>query len=264
MRATSPEGRELHRARQERTNLLTWVVGGALMLGGLVVLFISENDRLEGAVPVVLANVGTTAMIAGLINVVWETKGRRSLASEVASMIELRDQVRNAGLTGFSMHYMSLDWSTLLHEAKRIDLVVARANSWRNANIEAIRKVASRRGAVINVYLPDPDDTTLISHLATRFEESEGSVKQRIQEAVTEWSEIAKQAKGKVTLHHHSREPVTTIYRIDEQVVISLFRYAKGRRRVPVFVVSKPGELYDFAIEEIVAVQQTARTRTEP
>ncbi|VTR76302.1 hypothetical protein [Cellulomonas hominis] len=244
------------------TSLATVLIAAAILVVGLVLMYLSVQGWAEGIWEAFLGQVGGLLVASGLLTVVWDLFGRRSFATEVLAKAKLSADVVESGITRVTDQYLDdVEWSDLFEGAAHIDIVVAYANTWRNTHRQRLERVARAKDSRIRVFLPDPDDPQTMSNLAQRFDTTPESVVAKINEAIIEYKSLAQPGGGVVEVYVRAGDALFSAYRFDGRAVLTLYSHGRERRTsVPTWVLAG-GELFSFVRQEIDAIcdQSTIR-----
>lgn len=109
----------------EKTDLV--VVGGAVVIAalGIIALLFAELKKSEwdGWVVGLLDVGGQLLAPTAALALLWELLAKRAFYHEILAKLEIRDEVRDAGLVGFEMNYLkTLDWSKELENVHELDI----------------------------------------------------------------------------------------------------------------------------------------------
>jgi hypothetical protein len=240
-----------------RITTLSWTIVaiGMILLGGFF-LYVSSADTV-GSYPVVKAfsnNVGGVLLATGLISLLWELVSRRAFLSEVFSIARLSEDVKRSGLHRLTMDFQhEVEWPELLESARRIDVFVSYARTWRNQNLSRLRAFAERPGSQMNLILPDPDNEEVIRELARRYSTNPEAIRDRVNEAISAFMlmfDRKKGAKGQLSIWVTTATPVFTFYRIDKKYILSTYRHRSDRGDILTLVCDRKGDLTDFIDRE--------------
>lgn len=109
------------------TNLQMTLVVVTLVAIGVLLLWRSAGD-LTPQWAAVSAQLGGLLVATGLLGVVWELVGRRSLAREIQELAGLSKEVVDAGLVALPRRfYEDTPWADLFRDAQEVDVVVSYA-----------------------------------------------------------------------------------------------------------------------------------------
>lgn len=157
----------------------------------------------------------------------------------------------------------SIAWRKFFEESRQAKVFVAYARTWRNTNREIIKDFLGTSSKQLHLYLPDPGDENTVAELARRFSITPAELKNRINEAVTEFGLIASEvAKGETRLKMFfvpDLTPVTTYYLFDNVAIMAVYTHSKEKKPVPCFIAGKRGELHSFVSGEMDAIHSAAR-----
>lgn len=61
-------------------------------------------------------------------------------------------------------------------------------------------------------------------------------------------------------MYHRPGDRVFSFYRFDDIAVVGLYSHSRTRgAAVPVFVCARPGELFDFVLDELAVIHEQSR-----
>lgn len=228
------------------TNLQMTLVVVTLVAIGVLLLWRSAGD-LTPQWAAVSAQLGGLLVATGLLGVVWELVGRRSLAREIQELAGLSKEVVDAGLVALPRRfYEDTPWADLFRDAQEVDVVVSYARAWRNQHQAELRALANR--GRLRVYLPDPDDPGTVARLQERFDFPEAA--EGVRSAVRWFRELG----PNVEVYVRPGDGLFTCYRFGSTAVLALYTHGPDSHLdVPTLVV-RGGTLYGFVMGEIQAI----------
>jgi hypothetical protein len=239
------------------TNRLAITLGLCfVIIGGLLLWWSGTSEwKSNGQVQAFLAQVGGLLVATGLLAVVWDLFGRRSLADEVLAKAGLSADIVRAGIVRVTDQYLAeVEWTSLFRDVTRLDIFVAYAATWRNTNRASLQQVARRPGARIRVFLPDPDDARTVAVLSDRFHMQPDALISKINEAIQDFRSLAVPGGATLEVWLRAGDAVFSCYRFDSKAVLTLYSHGQERRtQVPTFVVDG-GELFEFVYNELTAI----------
>lgn len=252
--------------RASDTNARVVIVGLVAVVVAGVGFWVSEHDSWfagKAALQSTLNNISGLIIATGLLTAVWEVVGKRRFASEILEKAKLSADVVDAGLTRVTDQYLEdVAWVDLFQNAKRLDIVVAYARTWRNSQRQRLRSLASTPGSHLRVFLPDPDDSDTMRVFADRFGTDEAGITSTVREAIQDFSSFGGLG-GNVEVWVRKGDAVFSCYRFDSRAVLTLYSHSKQRRTsVPTLVVNG-GKLFKFVKDEIDAIEADS-TRVYP
>lgn len=226
---------------------------------GVVALVVSENEKLKTDVTwlaLVLGQTGGLLVATGALTIVWELLGKRAFADEVWSKAQLAGDLARAGIERVTDQYLEdVKWSELFRDARKIDIVVAYANTWRNTHGGRLEQ-ACKEGARVRVFLPDPADTLTMQILANRFDITETEMIKKVTDAAAEFALIGATTKNPVSVFKRPGDLVFSGYRFGSRAVPTLYSHSQQRRAsVPTFVTAE-GTLFKFVLDDFDAIER--------
>ncbi|MDF5758395.1 hypothetical protein [Spongiactinospora sp. TRM90649] len=164
--------------------------------------------------------------------------------------------VRTAGLTRIGTTYLTdMQWSALFADVRELDIYMAYGQTWARMHARDLSRLAARPGARIRVVLADPDDERTVAVLAARFDLTVAELRRRITDTRADYAALRSQMGATIEIYYRAGDRMFSFYRLDDTAVLGFYSHARTRAAsVPVFVCERPGELYDFILEEWQAV----------
>jgi hypothetical protein len=202
----------------------------------------------------ILDELAAFIFVTGLISMVWELRGKRAFAAEVAETARLSERIRNASLTDVSSDFMGdVNWPGLFANAHHIDISFAYGGSWRGMHIDRLRARLRRGGALLRVILPDPADAEVIAELTRR---GMVGVQQKIYESIREFEQLAlaEETKADVEIWTFARSPLYSFYRFDDRILIAPYQHRTVRSTVPAFIMQRGSDLFSFFENDVTAM----------
>lgn len=150
-----------------RTNLVVVSISLVLIAAGAFIVLAASEWQLAS----VGAAVGTSLLAVGALALVSELTTRRTVLRETFAMVNLRDELRLAGMTALHSSRDVLDrtFPELVGKARKVDLMFVSAATWVSSNQEQLKRMLHHGGRV-RLLIPDPSDDELLIQLLTRFE----------------------------------------------------------------------------------------------
>ncbi|MGH3805059.1 MAG: hypothetical protein ACRDRU_00140 [Pseudonocardiaceae bacterium] len=166
-----------------------------------------------------------------------------------------------AGLLRIGATYFGeLEWKQLFAEVTELDIVVAYGQTWRNMHARELAQVAVRPGCRVRVFLADPDDELTVAVLADRFDISHDELRTRIGATRSDYEALRQPGGAEIEVYHRPGDRVFSFYRFDDIAVVGLYSHSRTRgAAVPVFVCARPGELFDFVLDELAVIHEQSR-----
>lgn len=243
-------------AALRRVRARIWIALLLLLGLGLTLMWVSGLGSLAANVQLsaILAQVGAVLVATAVLSVLWESLGREQLASDVLQKAGVGSDMQRAGLVRVTDQYLDdVEWESLFRRVRRLDIFVAYASTWRHAQHERLRAVASDSGARIRVFLPDPDDEATIANLADRFSITPVAIRGKVHEARSFFEALRVPRGADLTVFKRRGDHVFSLYRFDNRAVVTLYSHGKSRTPVPTFVVDE-GQMFRFVYDEVNAI----------
>lgn len=224
-----------------------------LVLAGIGFLFLSAN--CEGwhwpICESVFREAGAFCLVTFILALWWEVIGRRSFTDELLSKIGMARDLELAGITTVAMDFRDsrIDWKDMFSSSSRLDVWIAYGSTWRNYHLAEIEEFLRQEGNLLQIAVPDLNDTRILQTLAERFSEDPARLQAKIQETIREFRGLAN-GPGKVRIYLAKSVPLFTFYRFSNSAVIAFYNHRKGRLSVPTLVCRKEGTLYQYIGEE--------------
>jgi hypothetical protein len=166
---------------REINRLYTLLLVAGLIIAALV-LFLIATQMGDGAWKTVFEQVAGTVIVASLLTVFWEARGRQALAGEVFEVANLGHDVQRAGLYRVNDNYTTIQWAELF-KADKIDVYLGLGRTWFSNHSAALEDLAKRPGVRLRVVLADPTDDAAVECMAERFTRSAERVREDIRYA---------------------------------------------------------------------------------
>lgn len=250
------------------TSLKYWLISAGALLVGLLLLYLSGTGWIDkhASISTLCNQLGGLAIASVALATLWELAGRRSFFQEMLEVLHLKNDVDTSGLEAIGVDYTKvIDWDTALGSAKQVDVFAAWATTWRNTHQTKLAQLINRPGAKIRICIPDATDANCVRILAARFNYSPQDVRNKINEAITEYRALdGNNSTGRVEIYTSTTFRAYTAYRIDNHIVVTLYHHKPGRLgAVPVFRCGRGGSLFQF-FEDDLEGAINASTRLYP
>jgi hypothetical protein len=252
---TEKRHRTLRQVANNQSFSLTAVV---LIIAGVVVLAVAQVGHWwigRAWEHSLLEQIGSILIAAMGIALIWEWRGRRALAGEIFEMARTATTLREAGLTGYSQHYLGEDWSEFFRGAREIDIFVAYGATWRASHRHQLVDALKDSATDIRVILGSTSvEAPCVAVLAERFSTTKEKLVEQVKEAIEDYAEIAKDARGHLRIFSWEGDHMFSGYRFDRTVILTLYSHTRRRQSVPTFSCKGPGPLYTFVEDELSTV----------
>lgn len=192
-------------------------------------------------------------------NVVSAQTGQAHQQSPLTDQL-VRD-IRNAGLLRIGTTYLSeVEWKTLFADVVELDIFMVYGQTWRHLHARELALVAASAGSRIRVFLADPDDQTTVAALAARFAITPEELQTRIQATRQGYEALRRPGGADIQVFYWPGDRAFSFFRLDKIAVVGFYSHTKSRAAaVPVLVCQEPGELYQFVLDELDAIQIASR-----
>ena len=203
--------------------ILASLVIGILLFALVAILREHYLTKFPGWLGITLEQVAGVLIATAILSLFWELVGKRALASEVMETANLAQEVREAGLTHIWIKYLSEDlWRERFRRARRLDVFVAYANTWRETYRNEIASFAKRRGQQLRVILPDFDDPQTIASIAARSNKTPAEVTVKVKEAFERYKDLLEGSNCQILAHKGPQG--YAVYRFDDECIVTLYR----------------------------------------
>lgn len=257
--------RGLHRQLTTRD-----VVIGALIVAGLGVgmLYLGGRDDLwvgKAGLQTLVTNLGGLLVVSVAAAGLWSLFGKRAFAAEVHAIARTSTDIQQAGIIRVGMNYREdPDWEALFATVRKLDVSVAYGSTWRNLQLDRLRRLAGLSDARIRVFLPDPEDDATINRLADRFGYQPGKLRAEIEEAGKFFNDLRVPGGASIEVYHRPGHWLFSCYRFDQTAVVTLYSHQRLRVSVPTIVVRDGGSFYDFIRKELEAIKDQSHPAPLP
>ncbi|SOC50167.1 hypothetical protein SAMN05660748_2907 [Blastococcus aggregatus] len=251
-----------NQARRINTLATTAMVLSAVIVA--ILLLVLANNVFTGWLSTVTEQVGGTVLVAALLSVAWDLVGRRALAGEVMEVAGLSGDVQQAGLTSIGSDFRKAPWDRLL-QAEKIDIYLGLGRTFYTTYSTALTNAAAKADTRIRVVLPDPTDDAAVDCMAERFTRSADDVRGDIRATTEKFHALGRGGAGTVEVYHRTGEPLSALYRFDNEAVVTLYSHRRGYGDVPYLLCRSGGSLYDFVRQEFdKLIQQGVHQTGQP
>jgi hypothetical protein len=234
----------------ERTTLWNIIVSLAVTGFGIALLFAAAKLQWmidHPGTQSVARSLAGFLIVSVAIAMLWQLRIKRAFLEEVMAKARLAEEVRAAGVVTLTRNESTIDWTSYFKNVRKLDIFFSYGSTWRHSRITELRTLAERGECRIRIILPDPDNQTIIEELAGRFNTKRENLKEKIKEAVEEFTSVFGQdSKVSFELYYIQRVPLFTYYRFDDLCIASFYNHQKDYQQVPFIVSAKPGTFYEF------------------
>jgi hypothetical protein len=236
------------RLARKINNLTSAVIVLVMLVLGILLLVLAVNLP-DSWYATVIEQAGGTLLVAAVLTVAWEAYGRRALAGEVMEVADLSGDVQQAGLTRIGSDHRAAPWSRLL-QAEKIDIYLGLGRTFYSTNSSALQASAAKPNTRIRVIIADPTDEAAVECMAERFTRTTAEVRADIRTATDNFLSLGRGAAGTVQVYYRTGEPLTSLYRFDNEALVTLYSHRRAYGDVPFMLCRSGGGLYDFVRAE--------------
>jgi hypothetical protein len=237
------------------TTLWALLIALGIVTFGIVLLFVAASVPFfvtHGGCQSVLRSIGSLAIASVGISFLFQVLGKRAFLREILDQVRLGEDLRRAAIVGCGMDYLGdINWEEMFRGATELDICFVYGHSWRQHNLLRLRTLARRKGATVRVIMPNPDNSAVVSSLASVFGTQSEDVRNNIWGAKKQLDEIFGSAEAiTYDVWYLNQHPEYTYYRVGHAAVV-LFHTAKNPYDPPpVLKIDSAGTFYKFFAEE--------------
>jgi hypothetical protein len=202
---------------------------------------------------VVSRDVGGFLIGTVVLAFAWELWARRAFLEEILEKAQISSSIHEAGVVAILRSYKMVDWALYLQDARELDLFFAYARTWRTYYDSQLKNIAARKGAIVRVILPDPNDQTTVSELARRFGYELDDLKGRIVET-KDYFQGLQERGARIQVWFWKGSMQFSSYMIDNVGILVLYSHRRQRQDTPAIVCRKGGALYEFLRTEFDSI----------
>ncbi|MFB9238150.1 hypothetical protein ACFFWC_21770 [Plantactinospora siamensis] len=242
---------------------ITVVALSALVLG-LIFLYLGDVDTpfwsRHKPLPTLLENMGGLLVASVCLGILWELIGKRAFVAEVLEATRVGVDVQRAGLSQVAAKFLDVDYKVLFRKADRVDVFVVHGNAWLSRNRSLMEGVASKPGALIRIFLSDPQASSTIEVLAEQVELDHNALIARIESSRREFESLLTPGGAKIETFYYPGNRTHAMYRIGDSAVITFYPHRRGKTsQIPSLVCRDGGALYAFVCADFKAIEQMSR-----
>jgi len=243
---------------QERTSLRVYFIAIIIfIIGVLLIYWSSPNQWLGNKEPLttVVGSFGIVLLTTVSLGLIWELFVRRAFLEEFYTRVGIAAEIRTAGLIGYTdKFYEAPEWADYFKKANSLDIFFAYGSTWRKINKQNLEEFI-RRGGILRVVLPDPDNPDVTVPLAKRFSYTQEDLISRINDAL-DFFKTLKSSNPEVHLNIWliSKQPLFTFYRFDGTIILTMYQHRNEQVPIPTFIAVRSGKLFEFVNREFEAM----------
>ena len=252
-------------------------LGLIVALAGVLLTVMAAHS--EGALGVILANIGTAILTVGLVGILYDLLLREKLVHEVLSVVGVRESVSTFGLQKIE-ESTSIRLSDLLVDAKEVTVLPLDPLRWLDQDFSAVSRHARERKLNVTLLLP-ANESPYVQILAERLGKTEAQVQQVLDQAARgdvgeAWDAFGVHEDSTLTIKRFGGVPTTGMVRTDRWLALELgpmIRYRQLDREGFVIVVDRDHSpaarwikdqlLRELSDENLSAIDQRPHPPTE-
>lgn len=234
------------------TVLICIVIVAALFFLNYYLVDTIKRDSIR----ILCSTLISTAETVLLANILWEAIAKENFAKTLLDLVKLKGNIDETGIEEVYHSFNSINWSELFRSTKNFTGVFIYAYSWRSHNREVIQEFAKKRGRVLTIIVPNPNNEDVMAALDNRFGFEGGKTKEKIEECISDFQQIG----AKVMVYNGTLQ--SSYYLMDKRCVMAVFPHSKTKESVPAIKAKKGGHLYGFVEKDIHAIiEQSERLK---
>jgi hypothetical protein len=199
-----------------------------LALTGAALLYLSEFIP-TGAWKNIIGQISLAILISGILGIINEYMLKDSLVELILEKVKIKENVDKTGLEEIVPDITEINYKYYFKKArKNIDIVHIYGRTWTNNNIDEITERVMNSNCHVRVVLVDPE-SPFTPALEEHFQYENGQLKTLIADVSKVWKEkhakkerskTRKSNQGSIKLYYHKGQPVNSMYRIDDRVIV--------------------------------------------
>lgn len=190
------------------------------------------------------SQLGALLVGSAAVASVWELFVRQKFHDEALLRLTGASTLVAAGAR--SMHldfYNDLNWATLIESSSSITVMIQYAEEWRKVAAPALEGLAQRKGTM-RVFLPDSTNNELMEEIAGATGSTAAEAVSKINDAASFFLTLG--ARGaSVEIRRLKKLPTYGLYIFDSIAVCSLYTPLSDGSKVPTFVFSRGGTMFN-------------------
>lgn len=231
-----------------------------LILLGIALIFIGENLE-ESVITKTISAIGSTVLVSGSLGVINELFLKNTLLELMNEKISLKSEIENLGLVKVYAQYNGPQYELFFNNASQIDILHIYGNAWVNDNIEYIISCLKNKTCTVRVIMLDTE-SKFINGLAESFNKTPENLLEKMEKVERMWEDKvnqidSKELKGTLQIFYHKGFPAASIYRADDELIVSPSVFTKEKRtKMPVMHYKKQNDsiAFNFYLQEIDAL----------
>lgn len=182
-----------------------------------------------------------------LANVLWEVIAKENFAKTILEQVRISENIARSGIDSVYVDFKEIDWGKEFRNTKTFTAAFTYAYSWRSNNESYIKKFvakASRRNKM-NIIVPDPENSEIMSDLDRRFNFENGATKKKVEDCIKFFVDLG------ATVYLYNGTLQASYYKMDKECIMSFFTHTKEKGTVPTLKAAKNGNMYNYISTEL-------------
>ncbi len=226
---------------------------------GILIIYLGTQKifSLPDWLKLIFQNFGAILIATGLLTFFWDLRIKRAFLDEVLEKVGVAKEFELAGIINVHrMFYRKINWEKLFENVSKLDLFFSYARTWRNSNMEKIKKVSQNKDSRIRVILPNYNKKYVLKELTNRFGCGEKKLCGLIKETEDFFKELKLNNSAQIDIWLLSTVPYYSYYRFNKQAVITLYSHRKETTPVdvPAIICKSGGTFFDYFYDEFNAM----------
>ncbi|MBZ0312753.1 hypothetical protein AB2T96_11145 [Clostridium butyricum] len=240
-----------------------WITSGALLIIGFVFVILSQTIT-NSFWQATCSNCASAIIVAGIFSIISETITKEQLIDTILTRMNLKKEIDETGIEDVFTDISDVDYRYYFKSAKKnIDIVHVYGRTWTTNNMDEIKDRYLNSNCDIRVVLVSPQ-SPFIDGLADFYNITSDELRDRIQEVTNMWKQTyleKKEKRGRKTtqstlkLYYHKKQPVSSLYRIDDRIINVQNKFCAGRSKKLATIICKNtknnSDIYNDFFEDI-------------
>jgi len=212
-------------------------------------------------------DLGITVLLAGLVGIFFELAAKSDFLSIVMERAGIAQNISDAGITGVFKIRRHVPFEALITSSTSIHIVIAYSNAWVKEFRAELQEFLKSPDHKIILYLPNPDNLTILQELCIRFPDepisgqpaqptSTSVLQARIKQTTGDFISLlpAVGARGEVKILYMDRSPMYSAYIFDRMAILQLFKHRAKRTETP-YIQLADGWFFEYIVEDVDQLQ---------
>ena len=213
-----------------------YIIASVLIIIGLLSMFV--NSYLNNAYQF-LGDFSSAILVSGLLSLLFKIFQDKESESTLRRLLRIHDSVDELGLIEIKADVQSFNYSELIKESNKLDVVMNDGQRWIGNNTVALEERFSQKTET-NFFTVDPE-SEFIKVLAIKTGMTEDDLKKKIEDS---WKRIEnafeKSSKqGTLSIYALKTYPTKSVFISENILVETPYQISSGRVKIPVYIYKK-------------------------